>query len=278
MQRFWLFIKKIYFFLLFIILESVAITFYANSSSYKQAKILAASGSVFGDVQTLFANVKEYFYLKDQNDILVERLLTLERELSQIDTTTSPLALNRDEMTIVCPYYYNWAKVINNSVSAQENYFTLNKGARDGVKQGMAVTSLNKYALGYVLATSDKFSVCISMINTKFRTSGKIKNTDYFGSIYWDGRNINEITLTEISKYASPQKGDTVVTTSYSAIFPSEILIGTIESCHDNENGSFQIAKVKLFADMTTLNKVVLISYEDAQQQITLEQETIANY
>ena len=50
MIKFFLFIKKIHFLLLFILLESLAIHYYANSTSYTKVKLVTASNYVVGGI------------------------------------------------------------------------------------------------------------------------------------------------------------------------------------------------------------------------------------
>ena len=53
MIKFFLFIKKIHFVLIFIILEAFAIHYYANSTSYTKAKLITASNYVVGGILSL---------------------------------------------------------------------------------------------------------------------------------------------------------------------------------------------------------------------------------
>ena len=50
MFKFFLFIKKIHFVLIFIVLEGFALHYYANSTSYTKAKLITASNYVVGGI------------------------------------------------------------------------------------------------------------------------------------------------------------------------------------------------------------------------------------
>jgi rod shape-determining protein MreC len=69
-------------------------------------------------------------------------------------------------------YSYITAEVINNSVNKQKNYFTLNKGRRQGVEVNMAVVSNNSIA-GLIVGCSENYSVAISLLNLDFRDQNK---------------------------------------------------------------------------------------------------------
>ena len=59
-------------------------------------------------------------------------------------------------------------------------------GSRDGVVQDMGVITA-KGILGIVEASSAKYAIVQSVLNTNSNINAKIKNTDYFGSLTWDG-------------------------------------------------------------------------------------------
>ena len=109
------------------------------------------------------------------------------------------------------------------------------------------------------------------MLNREFNTSGRIKGEEYFGSIYWDGISYEYVTLTEIPKYAPIEKGDTILTTDYSSIFPPDVMIGTVES-FELRNATYYEVKVKLHADITRLNHVLAVKYLDAEERDALEE------
>ena len=166
-------------------------------------------------------------------------------------------------------YAYSQARVINNSIIRQENYITLDKGVDAGLQPDMALISDGGIA-GYVIGCSEHFSVCMSILNREFKTSGKIKGTDYFGSVTWDGTSYEYLKLSEVAKYATLQKGDTIVTTSHSSRFPPDIMIGTVESFELN-NATYYDVRVKIHTDMAALNNVLVVKYLDAEERETLE-------
>ncbi len=273
-----LFLKKIHFFLLFIILEALAIHYYANSTSYTKVKLVTASNYVVGGLYAQLSGVSSYFNLRRENRRLIEELAQLHNELDALrrDTTryvTLPLS-TQDSALLLNPegerrFEYYDARVVNNSFTRQENYITLNKGALDGMKPNMAVIA-GDGIVGYVLSCSDHYSVCMSVLNREFNTSGRIKGEEYFGSIYWDGVSYEYVTLTEVPKYAPIEKGDTILTTDYSTIFPPDVMIGTVES-FELQNATYYEVKVKLHADISSLNYVLAVNYIDAEEREALE-------
>lgn len=259
MYRLLWFLKRISVFALFVLIEVMALRYYSSSSVYSKAKLVSAANATVGTLSRRLYAVGSYFNLSQENKILNQEVATLRNQLDLLlaDTTT----VHSDSQD----YIYLDAKIVDNTVSKQHNYFIVNKGMRDGAHENMAVIAGDNI-IGYVLKVSERFSVAISLINTDFKSSGQIKDIDYFGSIFWDGLNSEYITLTEIAKYAHFEKGDTVVTTGYSTIFPPHVKIGTVESFEIVNNTYYDI-KVKIGTNMSALNNVTLVSYINAHEK-----------
>ena len=273
MTKFVLFLKKIYVGLLFILLEAFALHFYANSTDYTRAKMLAVSNTAVGGIYGVFADIGAYFSLGKQNRMLVGEIARLQNELESYQRDASVQRLPEGEIGL---YEYTPARVINQSVSRQENFISLDRGLRDGVTADMAVVTPDGCVAGYVLACSEKYAVAISVLNTSFRTSGAVKGKDFFGSVYWDGVDHRQVVLSEIPKYAQLAVGDTVVTTQYSSIFPPDVLIGTVAGW-ELKNATFYEVRVDLATPMSRLKDVLLVHYTDAAERRALEQETAAS-
>ena len=270
MFKFFLFIKKIHFVLIFIVLEGFALHYYANSTSYTKAKLITASNYVVGGIYSQLSGLNSYFHLRKENISLTEKVAELENELEQY---RHPVYTADVDSTILNTMFGDTSaaptRVINNSIIRQENYITLDKGVDAGLQPDMALISDGGIA-GYVIGCSEHFSVCMSILNRDFKTSGKIKGTDYFGSVTWDGTSYEYLKLSEVAKYATLQKGDTIVTTSHSSRFPPEIMIGTVESFELN-NATYYDVRVKIHTDMAALNNVLVVKYLDAEERETLE-------
>lgn len=271
MNRFVLFLKKIYVPLLFIILEVVAINYYADSTSYTRAKILTVSNNAVGWIHKGMSGVGNYFALRRENRELLDELTILRNEFEQYRSdhpTTEQIPQMEGELA---RYVFTSASVINNTLSRQENYIMLDKGERDGIRTNMALTTVGGAVVGYVVNCSDRFSVGISILNTKFRTPGKIKGKGNPGAVSWDGRDHTRAMFTELDKYAEIAVGDTIVTGN-SLFFPSDLTIGTVESFELAPTGTYDV-RIKLAADLSTVQRLVVIGYSDLHERGTLEEE-----
>lgn len=272
MHRLFLFLKKCYVFLLFVILEAGALHVYSESTAYSRARILAGSNWVLRGMGNAMLGVGHFFSLGRENKALTAEVAELRNMLERYQRGEAEGVVPLPEGELAA-YVYTAARVVNNSTSLNRNYFVINKGLRDGVSENMAVLTPDMKMAGFVMTCSEKFAVCMSVLNGDFRASGKLKGSDHFGSVSWGGRRFDEVTLSEIPKYADLHVGDTIVTTGYSLVFPADIFIGTVESFDLTEVTASYDVKVKLGADMNALRNVVLVKFVDAGEAGGLLQE-----
>lgn len=265
------FLRRIYVLLLFIIIEAVALNYYAHSTYYNQAKILARAGSVVGGVQSGIYNLKHYFTLGRENEMLTQRIADLENRLAyyterEADLATDSLAFDQmDSLMAVSMAQFSYipARIVSSTIHHTDNFMTLNRGLMHGVREEMAAISPNGVMVGYVVGCSERYSVVKTLLNTKFLTSGKVAGDDYYGSISWSGRSPYKVEMTELSKYADIEVGDEIISSGKSHYFPEGIKIGFVESYQLNENQTFYDVVIRLAVDITGLNNVLLINNAD---------------
>ncbi len=66
--------------------------------------------------------------------------------------------------------------------------------------------------------------------------------------------------------------GDTIITNSYSNIYPEGINIGNISSFEKNDDDGFYTVNVSLFEDFNNLKYVYVVKSNQVEEQIILEQ------
>jgi rod shape-determining protein MreC len=172
-------------------------------------------------------------------------------------------------------YTFITAKVINASSNKKQNYLTLDKGAKDNVRIKMGVIN-ESGVVGIVSSVSDHFAVVLPILNPSSRISAKIKEKEKIGSLVWDGKDPRIALLEEVPRHIPLVRGDTVVTSGYSSIFPEGIGIGTVLD-FKRENDNFYFIKVELFTNFNQLSYVDVIDYRYAEEQEELERKEGVN-
>ena len=238
--------------------------------------MLNASNATVAGVQEGVNYVKEYMHLKVYNEQLAKENAMLQNKLiaSKYQYITEQ---NRViDSALKQEYSYITAKVINNSINKRNNYLTLDKGSANGIKPVMGVIIANG-VVGIVKQVSPRFCTVMSILHKDTRISAKIKKNEFFGSLVWNGEDPQSATLREIDKTVPVKKGDTIVTTSFSSIYPSGIFVGIVEESELESGSNFHNIKVRLSTNFNNLNYVYIIDHLFKNEQRELEAATEKN-
>ena len=132
MRKLFEFIRSIYVVVLFVALEVAAISYYAHSTHYTQARLLARSNQVAGGVHGFFAGIRRYFSLGHENRLLLGRVAQLEERLAQYEEAETNARLDSYMQDIgESKYRFVTASVVANTVNRAQNLITLNRGRQD---------------------------------------------------------------------------------------------------------------------------------------------------
>ncbi len=254
--------------LLFLLLLGISLFLTIQSHSYHRSKVISSANFLSGGVYERINSVNEYFNLRTRNEMLAQENAKLRSLLFDIKDTASIPKL--DSIKGLHPTDVIVSKVIHNSFNAHENYLTLNSGSLHGVKPDMGV--INSLGIvGIIDNTSANYSTVVSILNIKSQINAKLKKSNHFGSLGWNGKSTGFVQLTDIPRLAAIRKGDTIVTGGQSVIFPENINIGTVDRIYIDNQTNYYTLDVKLFNDMTNLGHVYIIKSKNREEIINLE-------
>ncbi len=256
--------------LLFFLLLGISLVLTIQAHSFHRSKIISSANFLSGGVYEKINNVSEYLDLRIQNDALALENAKLRSLLFDKKDTTALQKL--DSLKGVKPTDIIVSKVIHNSFNSHENYLTLNSGEEQGVKSDMGVIN-SLGIIGVIDNTSPRYATVISILNVKFRLNAKIKKSNHFGSLIWNGKSTGFAQLIDVPRLAAIRRGDTIVTGGQSEIFPENINIGTIDKIEIDNQTHYYTLNVKLFNDMTNLGHVYIIKSKDREEIINLEKK-----
>jgi rod shape-determining protein MreC len=216
--------------------------------------------------------------LKTINSDLMQRIAMLEQEVRNykkeveiLSELIFPMDVHEYESAYSNAFSFIPARVVNNQISRMgSNYITLNKGTLAGVREDMGILSPNGI-VGVVIRVSPHFSKVIPILNPKYQPSCKIKGTDYFGTLSWDGKDSRYISLKELPQHAVFNIGDTIVTSGFSTVFPEGVLVGTVEDTFKKKGENYNSLKVKLFTNFSALNEVLVVVNALKDEQLSIE-------
>lgn len=242
--------------LLFLTLLFVALALTTQAHDYHKSKLINSSNLISGSIHGMFAKIGDYFYLKEQNALLLEE----NNRLKSIVFNTQIERL--DSVSIDGKFQLTSALVNKNSFRNLDNYITIDKGEHDQIQEDFGVITA-KGIVGVVDQTSAQYARVLSILNTKSKINAKIKQSNHFGTLRWNGENHNIVQLNDVQDLATITVGDTIVTSGFSYTFPENIPIGAIESYRLNDTEDLYIINVRLFNDMTNLRHVHVIENLD---------------
>lgn len=268
MHRLIEFIKRIYVVLLFLIIEGIAVWSYATATPYAESKILARTTAVGSAVSGTMTDIRNFMSLSEVNEQLTQRVAQLEHEIQlrddMIATLTPTTAYKPIVDSVDAKFCYHPVSVVSMTTNRLHNYIVLDRGSEVGIRKDMGVITPNREFVGTVVSCSEKYSVVMPLLNTDFKIGGRIVDSDYVCSVFWDGGSRYRVTAVEISKYAEPRPG--MVINAESDRLPANVMIGTIEDSEINASKSAYSADVRIAADMQRLSNLLVVENRDQQE------------
>lgn len=272
------FLLKYNYWLLFLLLEAASFILLFRFNNYQQSAFFSSANVVSGKVYEASGGISSYFHLKSVNEDLLDRNMELEQQINNLEkallahqTDTTELNSLKNLPRTDCEIFK--ARVINNSINQVDNYITLDKGTKSGIRPEMGVVDGNG-VVGIVYQTSAHYSVVISVLNSKSSISCKIVGSEYFGYLKWEHGDSQYAYLKDLPRHAEFNLGDTVVTSGYSTVFPEGIMVGTVDDMSDSNDGLSYLLKVKLATNFGKVSDVRVIAKVGQEEQQELEQKS----
>jgi rod shape-determining protein MreC len=270
MQQLIFFFQKFKYFIFFLFLQLIALALTFNNLTFHKSKFVNSANAITGSMYTASSNLSEYLNLKSENILLSQENTRLRNVLEKNSATYANIdSVIIDSTKYHQKYTFTDAKIINNSYTKQFNFITINKGKNQGVSKEMAVIN-SKGIIGITDNSSKNYTRVQSILNRSSKINARLKNSDYFGSLSWNGKDYNTTQLSDIPRQAPLKIGDTIETGGKSTIFPEGILIGTISKINKSNTADNKV-DIRLFNDMSNLGFVYIIKNLDKAEIKLLE-------
>lgn len=259
------FIVKYSYAIIFIIIEIACFVLIFTSNNYHKVQFLNSSNSFSAFIEENWTSIVDYTKLKTINDSLVSENEQLHNKLEEYRQDNIPAIEDSG-------FEYVSAKVISVTVNRTQNSLTINKGKNHNIEQEMGVIGPNGI-VGIINGISGKYASIMPIIHPKSLISVKLEKNDFFGSLSWNETDNNLANLSEIPEYVKIKKGDIIVTSGFSAIFPEGLPVGTIKSFTKNKSTKFYNIIIELYTDFNNISYVYIISNLNKEEQQLLNSE-----
>lgn len=271
------FLIKYHHWFVFILLEVASGVLLFQYNSYQNSVWFSSANAVTGKIYEVKSGFTSYLSLKKANEQLALRNFYQERQLDQLrrlyaEVTKDTSVMERESLEFLSQYQLVPAKVVENSLHKTDNLITIDKGRADGVEKDMGVACGNG-VVGVVYLVSEHYAVVIPVLNvSSSRISCTIRNRGYFGYLHWDGKDPSVAYVEDVPRHAKFKLGEWVVTSGFSSIFPSGVLVGQIEKVYNSSDGLSYKLKVRLSTDFGNLRDVFVISDKSIAERALLMQ------
>jgi rod shape-determining protein MreC len=273
------FLRKFYFFVLFVILEITSLVFVFTNNYYHEAGFFNSSNKVAGTVYGAYSGITSYFNLKKVNQQLADENSHLLNVVSDIKDTAAHKKLPKTN-PFGQQFNFLLAEVIDNSTNLPNNYLTLNQGSEEGIGEGMGVICPSGI-VGIVVKVSAHYSVVMSLLHKKALVSAMFKKSGTFGTLAWGDKmpaqtdwsdgDYRFATLTQIPMSEKVKAGDTIVTSGFSNVFPKGVMVGVVDDFKSIPELYFYIVHVKLSTDFKNIRYVYVVSDLKKIEKTSLE-------
>lgn len=270
MLNLWRFISRFNAFFWLAIYFSISIILLVRNNDFQRASTFNTSNQIIGSIYQRVNGIEKYLHLSEVNDSLAHENVALRNQLKSSFYNDSVTSRKVKDTVNHVQYEYMVAEVVNKSITARNNYITINRGAKQGIKKGMGVIGPDG-VVGIVWNVSENFASIQSILHEDTRITSSIEGTPYFGPLVWNGKDPNIVTLTDIPNQLQLKRNAKVVTSGYGVIFPKGIVIGRVLQSGIKGGGSFLDISVKLATNFYALQYVYVIKNNMQQEQETLE-------
>ena len=264
MRNVFLFLKRYSVFILFLVLQGLALSMLFSYNRFHQTIYGMFSNEVAGNLNNRVNKVESFFTLSEQNQALRKQnaaLLSYLPSGSVIPETSFQLVADTvkvDSLKSYRQYQYFDAKIISNSVFLQQNIMVLHRGSAQGIVPNMAVVGTDGL-IGTVISVSENMSIVMSLLHRQSKVIAVLKKGSGLGEISWDGKDPRFLLLSKIPKTSVVKKGDTVVSSPYSDKFPPGLPIGYVEKIdQDQETNTYKL-KIRTAVDFYSVQHAYIV-------------------
>lgn len=214
-------------------------------------------GNIFSSITGSFSALEENKALKEQLDMLPQLQADNERLAAENEELRESL-----EVSSSMAYETVNARVISRAPDQWLESFTIDKGEKDGLEEGMAV-STSEGLIGIVTRVNGHSSF-IEMISTNAsqnNMSVEVRHNDE--AVYGNIRNFDTekdvLVVENIKSQVKLEEGDEVYTSGLTGAFPEGIVIGKVVEVENDEYGLSQNAYVQMNSDLNDVDNVFVL-------------------
>lgn len=264
------FFKRFRVFMVFAILQGLALYSYFTYLSFPRSQYLTSASVVNGKILEVKNDVTKHFNLTYNNSKLQQENIALRKRLPQSFMPIQTSTYKIDDTLYHQQYEYIAATVINSTFDKRNNYFTLNVGSAEGVERDMGVFS-EKGIVGIVHNVSEHYAVVKSVLTEAINVDVMIESSGAFGLLKWNGKSARIGSVSGISNDMKVKRWSNVVTRGGSGIFPRGLKVGIVSQYTPVEGKPLWDISVLFSEDYRKIQRVYVVKNLLKTEQKKLE-------
>jgi rod shape-determining protein MreC len=226
--------------------------------------------ATIGAVQSAFSWLPNPVALKAENSALRDLNLQLSREVVKMrqsvienDKLRSMLNFkNTQRHTLLA------CEVIGKSTSEFRNYITINRGASDGIQEGMTVVT-DAGLVGVTVGVSSSYALVQLVINRDSRIASRNQRTREEGIIVWEGSEY--LVMKNIPRTFDIKTNDVIISSSLSRRFMADFVVGYVAGVVGDQQSLFRKVNVRPAVNFSSLEQVFVIMTPPDKSRFELE-------
>lgn len=272
------FLKRFQIFLVFALLQVVALSIYVRYSEFARVQIFSSASKINGELLSIRNSVTKYVNLEKTNLTLEKENAALREKLKSSNYKIQRNTIFIEDTVFQNQYKFIAARVVNNTFDKRNNYMTIDIGSNHGIKKGMGVLS-SKGIVGIIHIVGTQFSVVKTILSKNINIDVSLAKNGAFGLLKWDGINPKVCQVTGISNDIQVKKFEKVVARGGSGIFPYGIPVGVVTKRKSIEGKPLWDLQVYLAEDFRTIQHVYVVEnkllkkQKDVESKIEIDKE-----
>lgn len=264
------FLKRFQIFLVFVLLQLVALSAYVRYSEFARIQVFSSASKINGGLYSMRNSVTKHFNLEKTNLKLEKENARLREKLKESNYQLDRNTIQIEDTTYKKQYTYVSATVVNSTFDKRNNYMTIDIGKQQGIKKGMGVIS-SKGLVGIVHIVGDSYSVVKTILSKNINVDVSLADEGAFGLLKWDGINAKICQVTGISNDIAVKKFTKVITRGGSGMFPKGIPVGVVTRRKSIEGKPLWDLQVRISEDFRTIQHVYVVKNALLDEQKTVE-------
>lgn len=237
-----------------------------------------AGNALTGQAENIYTYLFEYEVLKAENEELRKKVTQMEELAREADAVARENERLRDildmrrtneEYVLVDAYILTWSSTDWSST------VTINRGENDGIQPGMVAITSDKEVVGVVTQVGPGSAVVKTILDSSLEISATIASSGYNGMVaggYINGRK-DMLRMRYLPSSAVIRNNDQVVT-SGSAVYPRNLILGTVVDAGYDDTGVAKYAVLEPAAPIGQLEQVFILTSFTAAGETPTEAPT----